>query len=98
MNPFYKDYSDYLARFFDGKVQKLTVDAGFTCPNRDGSLGRGGCVYCNNNSFSPDTGARRRDIALQLEESNASSAANIPTCAIWPISNLILTPTATRPN
>lgn len=78
MNPFYKDYSDYLARFFDGKVQKLTVDAGFTCPNRDGSLGRGGCVYCNNNSFSPDTGARRRDIALQLEESKRFFSRKYP--------------------
>lgn len=68
MNPYYKDYSDYLSGFFDGKVQKLTVDAGFTCPNRDGTLGRGGCIYCNNNTFSPDTGARRRDISVQLEE------------------------------
>ncbi len=67
MNPYYKDYSDYLSQFFSGKVQKLTVDAGFTCPNRDGSLGRGGCIYCNNSSFSPETGARRLDVVSQLE-------------------------------
>ena len=35
------------------KVQKLSIDAGFTCPNRDGSIGRGGCIYCNNASFTP---------------------------------------------
>ena len=78
MNPYYKDYSDYLAGFFDGKVQKLTVDAGFTCPNRDGSLGRGGCIYCNNSSFSPDTGARRRDVAEQLEESKRFFSRKYP--------------------
>lgn len=78
MNPFYKDYSDYLAGFFEGKVQKLTVDAGFTCPNRDGSLGRGGCIYCNNSSFSPDTGARRRDVAEQLEDSKRFFSRKYP--------------------
>lgn len=68
MNPYYKEYSDYLSEFFEGKVQKLPLDAGFTCPNRDGTLGRGGCTYCNNSAFSPDTGARRLDVGLQLED------------------------------
>ena len=68
MNPYYKDYSDFLAERFDGKVQKLTVDAGFTCPNRDGSLGRGGCIYCNNTSFSPTTGEKHRTVTRQLED------------------------------
>lgn len=49
----YRDYSDYLAERFEGKMQKLTVNAGFSCPNRDGTIGRGGCTYCNNASFSP---------------------------------------------
>ena len=49
-----KNYSDYLAQFFPGiKVQKISVDAGFTCPNRDGTIGTGGCIYCRNDSFSP---------------------------------------------
>lgn len=78
MNPYYKDYSDYLSGFFDGKVQKLTVDAGFTCPNRDGTLGRGGCIYCNNSSFSPDTGMRRRDVREQLEESKRFFSRKYP--------------------
>lgn len=51
---FYKDYAAFLAEHFPGrKMQKLTVDAGFSCPNRDGTLSRGGCAYCNNSSFSP---------------------------------------------
>lgn len=54
MGRFYKDYADFLAERFEGKMQKLTVNAGFSCPNRDGTIGRGGCVYCNNSSFSPN--------------------------------------------
>lgn len=56
MGRYYRDYSDFLAERFPGrKMQKLTVDAGFSCPNRDGALSRGGCSYCNNSSFSPMT-------------------------------------------
>lgn len=65
-NPYYKDYADFLAERFDGKVQKITVNAGFTCPNRDGSLGRAGCSYCNNSSFSPTTGAPSQSISQQI--------------------------------
>lgn len=78
MNPFYKDYSAFLAEHFDGKMQKLTVDAGFTCPNRDGSLGRGGCIYCNNTSFSPSTGHCRRSITEQLEDSKRFFSRKYP--------------------
>lgn len=49
----YRDYSDFLAGHFGGKMQKVAVNAGFTCPNRDGTVGRGGCTYCNNLSFNP---------------------------------------------
>lgn len=49
-------------------MQKLSVNAGFTCPNRDGSVGRGGCTYCNNASFSPAYCRGHRDVARQLEE------------------------------
>lgn len=52
----YRDYADFLAERFPFKMQKLTVNAGFTCPNRDGTLGYGGCTYCNNASFSPAIG------------------------------------------
>lgn len=49
----YRGYADFLERNFTCKVQKVPVDAGFTCPNRDGKLRRGGCIYCNNSSFTP---------------------------------------------
>lgn len=78
MNPFYKDYSDFLSKYFDGKVQKLTVNAGFTCPNRDGSLGRGGCIYCNNSSFSPETGSKGRRVSEQLEDGKRFFAKKYP--------------------
>lgn len=68
-NPYYREYSDFLAEVFPGvKVQKLSVNAGFTCPNRDGSKGRGGCVYCNNHSFSPQYACTTPgDISRQIE-------------------------------
>jgi radical SAM protein (TIGR01212 family) len=51
-------FSQFLKARFGCKVYKLTVDAGFTCPNRDGTKGRGGCIYCENRSFSPAAGSR----------------------------------------
>ncbi len=57
-NPFvnkrYNDYSSYIKRRFGERVQKVSIDAGFTCPNRDGTKGRGGCHFCNNSTFNPD--------------------------------------------
>ncbi len=44
----YRDFNTYLREIFGERVQKITLDAGFTCPNRDGSIGRGGCIYCDN--------------------------------------------------
>ena len=46
-------YSNYFKKLFGGRVQKLSIDAGFTCPNRDGTKGTGGCTFCNNDAFSP---------------------------------------------
>lgn len=62
----YRDYADYLAERFDGKMQKLTVNAGFSCPNRDGTIGHGGCIYCNNASFSPSIAGN--SVTQQLEQ------------------------------
>lgn len=64
----YNDFSSFLSRIFPMKVQKLSVNAGFTCPNRDGTTGRGGCTYCNNQTFNPaycDTG---KTVSQQLED------------------------------
>lgn len=64
----YRDFAQYLKMHFPHfKVQKLSVHAGFTCPNRDGSKGRGGCTYCNNHSFSPSY-TRFGSVSSQIEE------------------------------
>lgn len=64
----YTDYSEYLSRHFDCKVQKISVNAGFTCPNRDGSKGVGGCTYCNNQTFSPAYCRPKLTVQEQLAE------------------------------
>ncbi|MFA5418604.1 MAG: TIGR01212 family radical SAM protein, partial [Bacteroidales bacterium] len=64
----YNAYSEYFKRTLGQRVQKLTVDAGFTCPNRDGSKGRGGCTYCNNNAFNPSYCQPDKSIEWQVNE------------------------------
>ena len=49
----YNKYGDWIRKRFGCKVQKISIDAGFSCPNRDGTIGRGGCIYCNNATFNP---------------------------------------------
>jgi uncharacterized protein len=61
-------YSEYFRREFGGRVQKVSVDAGFTCPNRDGSIGKGGCTYCNNEAFNPTYCSPQKAIRQQIEE------------------------------
>ncbi|MDO5665258.1 MAG: TIGR01212 family radical SAM protein [Bacteroidia bacterium] len=64
----YRDFSEFLSLKFPYKVQKISINAGFTCPNRDGSKGRGGCTYCNNQSFSPGYGKPTKTISEQLKD------------------------------
>ena len=64
----YRDFSYFLAQHFPYKVQKISINAGFTCPNRDGSKGRGGCTYCNNQSFSPEYEKQTKTISQQLAQ------------------------------
>ena len=61
-----QDYSDFLKQLYGAKVQKLNVNAGFTCPNRDGTLGTGGCTYCNNVSFMPAFTRASTSVTQQL--------------------------------
>jgi len=51
----YLNYNKVLKTEFTERIQKISINAGFTCPNRDGSKGRGGCTYCNNKPLSPIT-------------------------------------------
>ncbi len=59
-------YSDFLRQLYGTRVQKLNVNAGLTCPNRDGSLGWGGCTYCNNASFTPAFSRSTASVTQQL--------------------------------
>lgn len=74
----YNDYGNWIRNRFGCRVQKISIDAGFSCPNRDGSIGNGGCIYCNNASFSPsycsDTANRQsQEEMLNLEAENIRS-------------------------
>ena len=64
----YNDFTSYLAKRFPYKVQKISINAGFSCPNRDGTKGRGGCTYCNNKSFSPDYSICVKTVTEQLKD------------------------------
>jgi len=61
-------YPDYFRRIFGARVQKVSIDAGFTCPNRDGSKGIGGCTYCNNDAFNPSYCLPEKSVAQQIRE------------------------------
>lgn len=65
---YYKEFGELLTKHFPYKVQKISINAGFTCPNRDGSKAVGGCTYCNNQSFSPGYGGKQKSVSQQLEE------------------------------
>ncbi len=62
-----------LLRRHGERIHKIALDAGFTCPNRDGTKGRGGCTFCNNVSFSPDADARL-DLAAQIAKARRAIA------------------------
>jgi hypothetical protein len=74
MQPRYLDLNSYLRRRFGVRVHKLTVDAGLTCPNRDGRVGTGGCIYCNAKGSGSGAHARGLSIKDQLEAAKAAVA------------------------
>ena len=74
----YRDFSDFLAEHFSGKMQKISINAGFSCPNRDGTVGTGGCTYCNNRTFNPDYCSPRLSVSEQLEEGKRFFARKYP--------------------
>jgi radical SAM protein (TIGR01212 family) len=67
----YRSFSRHLKERFPFRVRKIPVDAGFTCPNRDGVKGSGGCTYCDNRSFSPATRGPALPVERQIEEGMA---------------------------
>lgn len=74
----YNDFAGFLAGEFPFKVQKISVNAGFTCPNRDGTKGFGGCTYCNNQTFNPAYCRDDRSVTMQLEEGKRFFARKYP--------------------
>lgn len=78
INSFYREFSELLSDRFPYKVQKISINAGFTCPNRDGLKGVGGCTYCNNQSFSPGYGGRQRSVTEQLTDGIAFFSHKYP--------------------
>src|SRR6266550_4115378 len=67
----YYAFSRFLRERFGARVYRVTIDAGFTCPNVDGSVAVGGCVYCDNRSFSPNRRLPRTTVAEQLRRGMA---------------------------
>ncbi|UMB53253.1 TIGR01212 family radical SAM protein [Lutibacter sp. A64] len=63
----YLDYSSFIKLNFGERVQKISLDIGFSCPNRDGTKGFGGCTYCNNNTFNPEYCEPQKSVKTQLE-------------------------------
>lgn len=79
ISPFYYEFADFLKHHFDHKVQKISLNAGFTCPNRDGTKGQGGCTYCNNQTFNPEYCKTEKSITQQLNEGKRFFSRKYPT-------------------
>lgn len=68
MNRRFNSYNSYFTREFGGRVQKISIDAGFSCPNRDGKISTGGCTFCRNDAFNPSYCRPEKSIRQQIEE------------------------------
>lgn len=64
----YNDYGQWIRQQFPFRVQKISVDAGFSCPNRDGKISHGGCIFCDNRTFNPSYCQPKKSITQQIEE------------------------------
>lgn len=75
---YYNDFGSWIRTKFPYRVQKISIDAGFSCPNRDGRISTGGCTYCDNRTFNPSYCDRRKSITAQLEEGKAFFSRKYP--------------------
>ena len=64
----FNSYNSYFQREFGGRVQKISIDAGFSCPNRDGTISTGGCTFCRNDAFNPSYCRPEKSVRQQIEE------------------------------
>jgi radical SAM protein (TIGR01212 family) len=76
----YNSYNHFLTRRFGGRVQKVSLDAGFTCPNVDGTVATGGCTFCDNRSFSPSRRLPRAGVTGQIDQSIARMRNRYRNC------------------
>ena len=76
--PLYNEFTFFLKKYFPYKVQKISLNASFTCPNRDGTKGLGGCTYCNNQTFNPEYCKTKKSVTRQLEEGKQFFAHKYP--------------------
>lgn len=74
----YNDFGTWIRKKFPFRVQKLTIDAGFSCPNRDGRISTGGCTFCDNRTFNPLYCDRNKGIAEQIRDGKAFFARKYP--------------------
>ena len=74
----YNEFGSWLKNRLGFKVQKISLNAGFTCPNRDGTVGVGGCTYCNNQTFNPAYCQTEKTVTQQLEEGKQFFARKYP--------------------
>lgn len=73
----YNDFPTFLRKYFPYKVQKISLNAGFTCPNRDGTKGWGGCTYCNNQTLIRIIVGQRNLLQFNWKKVNAFLPINI---------------------
>ena len=74
----FNDDSSWTRRTFPYRVQKISIDAGFSCPNRDGKVSSGGCTFCDNNTFNPAYCDSKKSVSQQLEEGKAFFGRKYP--------------------
>lgn len=74
----HRDFGSWIRQQFPFRVQKLSIDAGFSCPNRDGRIGTGGCTFCDNQTFSPAFCNRHKSVSEQLEAGKQFFARKYP--------------------
>ena len=79
MEKLYNDFGTWIRSRYPFRLQKISVDAGFSCPNRDGRIGTGGCIYCDNRTFNPAYCSKEKSITQQLEDGKAFFSRKYPT-------------------
>ena len=84
----YNSFVGYFKRRYGERLQKIVLDAGFSCPNRDGKVGRGGCTYCDNAAFHPSYSTAGKSLHQHLIEHRLSIAMDLLTATDYDIKTI----------